>query len=181
MKHFNAKDFEAIQKIVGKQLVDIFKQLDFFVINFGEKETEYSLHTYAYPRISYKQKIILTGTDEYYDKEYHLLSSEEYEKDELHTNSLLFVTSQKAKDLLHDSKIVQVDVSPIADIKIFFENGAQIDIFPNCSEQDCEHYSFFKYRDYSFPHYVVRQKRDTIFLEKINVSPTEKSPSNAKS
>lgn len=167
MEKFDAKSFVAMQSIVGKHLVDIFKQLDFFIINFGDKDIEYSLHTYAPPRISYESKILLTGTDEYYDKNYKPLSEEDYEKDELHTQSLLALTTRRVKKLLKDVRIEKAEISPYADIKIVFENGACIDVFPNCAELNCEHYRFFKYNDSSSPHYVIRQKKNTLYLETV--------------
>ena len=165
MEKFDAKSFVAMQSIVGKHLVNIFKQLDFYVINFGDEDIEYSLHTYAPPRIGYESKILLTGTDEYYDKNYKLLSEEDYEKDELHTQSLLALTTRRVKKFLKDVRVEKVEVSSYADIKIIFENGACIDIFPNCAELNCEHYRFFKCNDFSFPHYVIRQKKNTLYLE----------------
>lgn len=170
MKRFNVQDFEAIQKIVGKRLIDIFKQLDFYVLNFGEDCLEYSIHTYISPRITHDSKILLTETDEFYNKDYALLSEEEYNKDELHINSLLATTRQKVKKKLKNVKVARVDVSPVADIKILFDNNTCIDIFHNCSALDCEHYSFFKCKDYSFPHYVIHQKKDSLFLETIYIN-----------
>ena len=35
----------------------------------------------------------------------------------------------------------------------------------DCSELDTEHYRFFKQNDSSSPHYVVRQKKNHLFLE----------------
>ena len=165
MKRFCEEEFTVIQQLVGKKFIDIFKQLDFYVLHFSDDVSKYSLHTYAPPRVSKGSTVILTATDEYYDQNYALLSSEAYEKDELHRDSLLAVTREKAKKTLKNSKIIKVNITPLADIELIFDNGSCIDIFINCSELNCEHYRFFKQGDSSFPHYVVRQKKSNLFLE----------------
>lgn len=162
-------DFTIMQNLVGKKLNNIFKQLDFFIINFGD-EIEYSLHTYCFLRIRRADEIILMASDEYYFPNYTIMPQKTYKYDELHEKSLLKVTTEKTKELLKNAIVKKVEVSDIADIFIEFDNGVIIETLTNFQQQNSEFFRFFKYGNLNEPHYVVKFEQGNIVMEIVYIS-----------
>lgn len=144
IKRFESSDLIALQEIIGKKFTSFFKQLEMFIINFGD-EIEFSLHTYCFCRIRSEKEIILTSNDEYYDLDYNYLSDEDYEKDELHEKTLLNSTIKKANRLLKNSVVSKVVVNNNADILIEFNNGIIFETLIDRKSQDFEYYRFIKF------------------------------------
>lgn len=164
-KLFDKKDFNCINNIVGLKLNKIFKQLDFFILNFGENDN-YSLHTYSFLRVRKGREIIMTSTDEYLLPDNTRMPNEIYDKDEMHKKSLLQITLKNVKNQLHNAVIESVEVSDVADISIKFNNGIIIETFTDCLWQENEYYRFFNNLDPSSPHDIVRFVNGDIILER---------------
>jgi hypothetical protein len=165
-KQFTNVELNILQNLVGKRLNNIFKQLDFFIINFGD-EIEYSLHTYCFLRIRTTDTIILTSADEYYFPDYNFMSEEQYEQDEMHQKSLLCNTIYRTKELLRDAIISKVEISNTADIIIQFDNGIVIETFTNFQQHNAEFFRFFERDNLDEPHYVIKFENSCIVLEKV--------------
>jgi hypothetical protein len=164
-KKFIKTDLSIMQNIVGKKLNNIFKQLDFFIINFGV-EIEYSLHTYCFLRVKTSNEIILTSSDEYYLPNYKHMSQRAYKQDELHENSLLKITAEKTKEILKNAIVKKVKITNTADVIIVFDNGVINEMLPNFQQQKGEFFRFFKYHHHDLPHYVVKFSQGQIVLSR---------------
>jgi hypothetical protein len=166
LKVFEKSDLEIIQSIVGLKLNNIFKQLDMFVISFGD-EIEYALHICCCFRIRKEKQIIMTAADEYYYANHERMIKKDYKKDEMHEKSLLKYSIQNTKELLKDSVIKEVKISDTADIVITFGNGIVIESFVDFLCQDYELFRFFKHKELEEPHYVVKYSDEKIVIEKV--------------
>lgn len=166
IKEFKKVDLKIMQVLIGLRLNDIFKQLDMFIINFGD-EIKYTLHTFSFLRIRKGAEIILTSSDEYLLPDHNQMPNKIYKKDEMHEKSLLKMTIEKTKEMLNKAIIKKVEVSDIADIIITFDNGVVIETFTDCLWQNNEFYRFFKYKDIEQPHYVIKYLNGIIILEEV--------------
>ena len=166
IKTFEKKDLEVMQNIVGKRLNNIFKQLDFFILNFGE-EVEYSLHTYSFLRIIKDKVILLTSADEYYYPSHERMLAKVYKKDEMHEKSLLRLNIEKTKTALENAVVKEVVVTDTADLYIAFDNKVIIQVLIDYLCQDTEMHRFFKCKseDSNNPHYVIKFYDECLITE----------------
>lgn len=166
IKKFNRKEMSICKQIIGKKLNDIFKQLDFFVFNFGE-EIEYCIHSYCFTKITMHGDILLSYLDEYLYPDHTPMEEEEYKKDELHQNSLLKLSIERVKKELSEAYVCEVRISETADLDIVFNNGI---VLMNHTVSLCEgdeFYRIFKYKDYSQSHCVVKYSKKQIIIETV--------------
>ncbi len=152
-KKFEKQDMYIMQNLIGKKLVDIFKQLDMFIINFGDG-IEYSLHTFSFLRFRNEDEILLTSNDEYYTANYKNVSEKVYKKDEAHRKSLLRHTLEKVKTNLKDAVVSGVSILNTGDIYIEFDNGTIIENLIDRKSENFEYYRFIKYDPNYYPSYV---------------------------
>lgn len=163
------ENLSVIQALVGKRLSDIFKQLDMFILNFGE-DLEYSFHVFCYLRIKRKREVILTYLDEYMYPNYIPISKRTYNKDEIHSKSLLRVSIENTKNLLKNAVVSEVKISQTADVTITFDNEVIIEVFTDGLYQNNEFYRFFRYNaDLLEPHYVIKSREGKIVTELVTL------------
>lgn len=174
IKEFNKSNLKIMNNLVGLKLNNIFKQLDFFIINFGRK-IEYSLHTYSFLRVRKGKDLIFTSTDEYLYPDNTRIPNEIYNKDEMHKKSLLPLNIKRVKETVKNAVVRSVEISDVADITIIFDNEVVIETFTDCLWQDNEYYRFFK-SDIDIEedidiHYIVRFLDGKIVLEINEIEP----------
>lgn len=67
--------------------------------------------------------------------------------------------------LLEQSVVETVFVSETADVVITFNNGAKIEVIPDCLSEGYEHYRFFNLKKGSI-HYIVNFRGKELVLRK---------------
>jgi hypothetical protein len=144
VKKFDKHDLDLMNELVGKKFIDIFKQLEMFVINFGEG-IEYSLHTYTFCRIKSMENVFLTSNDEYFSPKFKYLSEKKYNDDELHIKSLLNMTLKNVRKLLNNSIVTKVQVFDNGDINIEFDNNMVFETLIDRKSDNFEYYRFIKF------------------------------------
>lgn len=144
VKKFDKHDLDLMNELVGKKFIDIFKQLEMFIINFGEG-IEYSLHTYTFCRVKSKDNVFLTSNDEYFSPKFKYLSEKNYNNDELHINSLLNKTLKNVRKLLNNSIVTNVLVFDNGDISIEFDNKMVFETLIDRKSDNFEYYRFIKF------------------------------------
>ena len=83
-------------------------------------------------RATFNGKIILTSSDEFFLQNYQKMPLEEYDEQNAYDRSLLSKTSKELMILLEQSVVETVFVSETADVVITFNNGAKIEVIPDC-------------------------------------------------
>ena len=163
-KKFEISDLECLQALVGKKMKDIFYQPvagmlsdgNMFVVNFGDKKTEYSLNVFCFMRVRESGEILLNSSDEYFGEYFEKLTAHEHEesckkqfKGALISKNILLV-----KERTKFAKIKSITVSEVADIIIEFDNKIIMEVTPDCLFNHYEYYRFFNTKGES-PHFVV--------------------------
>ena len=148
-KEFESSDLSCLEDVLGKKLDDIFlvpvagllSEVDMFVINFGEN-LEVRFHVFAAIRVIEKNKILLTSSDYYFDKDRNLLSLDEQEitRKNGFQNTLLEQNINNLKVVLKDSVVIRANSNSIGDIFLEFSNGVVIEIRINAIYNDFECY-----------------------------------------
>ena len=166
IKDFKVDALNICNSLVGKKLYDVFKQLDFFVFNFGEG-IEYCLHTYCFTKITKNSEILLSCIDEYLRPNHTLMTDEEYSFDELHQNSLLKNSIEHVKSELATAYVSCVKISGTGDLYIIFDNGIVLENHVASVREGEEFYRIFKYKDLEGFHYVVKYLNKKVVIELI--------------
>ncbi len=169
MDNTQTKFFCELKKIIGKKLNDILYQPtddvlgdNIFVLNFGVG-TVFSLHVSCFFRVVFKEKILLTSSDQYFDDEFKRLSFEEYEKERTSKYTHINKNISFVKKLLLNALVQSVAISPTADLTINFDNGLQFDIIIDCLFQGYDYYRLISVnKDNDNMHYVVCFDNGTI-------------------
>ena len=141
MKH------KILDEIIGAEFADIIFQptknilspTNMYSINFVNKKKLYSLHVFCFLRIVCDNKIILTSTDECFDKEYRIIDNY-YEK-----QSLLNLTLSNTKRLAANATISTVESLECGDLIIRLSNNMVIEVIPDCLMKSFEYYRVFEY------------------------------------
>lgn len=149
-KPFEIEDLNCMSALVGKKFDSIFYQPvqnilsddNMFVINFENKK--YSLHSFCFTRIIRKDSILLTSSDEYFDKNYNKLDIEIYEENLQNEfrDSLVSKSCEAVRNFLYNAKVESVLINDVADITIKMDNDALIEIRPDCLYNNYEYYRF---------------------------------------
>ncbi len=153
-------------KIEDEEFINLFKQLDLLIINFG-KPIKYSLHIASGVRICWGEKIVLNVSDEFFTKDGFPKSNEVYEQLEKEgiindPNSLLEENIKKVNRLLKGKRVKKVKISKWKDLLIDFDDDIEIQIMPDCLERGFEYYRFIEFipslkdeSNYESIHYIV--------------------------
>ena len=165
------------KEIQHQKFSGLFKQLDLIVINFCNP-IKYSLHIGCAVRICQRNRIILNVSDEFFTQDGLPKSSEVYEQlvlDDYINDpcSLLSENIKKINDLLKEERVRRVKSSKWKDLVIYFKNGIEIQIMPDCLQKNFEYYRFIKYmpqysddsQKYTSIHYVVKNNHGEPYLE----------------
>ena len=164
-KFDNKKLKKQLENIVGLKLSRFFKQVDMFVLVFGD-DKEYAFHTFSFLRVVNKGNIIMTSTDEYLLPNHEEMPDKLYNSDEMHEKSLLHLSLNRTLDLLKDAVVKRVSVTKTADVSIYFSNGVVIQSLTDCLWENNEYYRFFEVNAPSEkPHYVVYYSENQIKLK----------------
>jgi hypothetical protein len=143
----------TVKDIIYQPVAGLLSDGNMFVINL-KNNTSYSLHTFCSLRIIHNGEIVLTSSDEYFDKNFNKLDAKDYEAacGNKFINTLLSKNISYVKRLLKSSKIQTISISETADIKIVFDNNVTFEIVPDCLYEGYEYYRFI---DATHNHYVV--------------------------
>lgn len=160
-----------LNDIVGLKLTEFYFQPteevlggNVIVLNFGDKN-RFSLHIQCFLRATFNGKIILTSSDEFFLQNYQKMPLEEYDEQNAYDRSLLSKTSKELMILLELSVVETVFVSETADVVITFNNGAKIEVIPDCLSEGYEYYRFFNLKKGSI-HYIVNFRGKELVLRK---------------
>ncbi len=161
--------------IVGLKFIDIFKQVDMFILNFGQG-IQCSLHTFTFCRILDESHVYFTSNDQYFTKNYRYRTEKGYRNDEFCKNSLLNESLKNVKNLLKEATVDRVDVLDNGDIEIIFDNGIKFQSLIDHKELKFEYYRWIEFipsfEDYrrrkpcTTIHTIVRFKNGKIDVEK---------------
>ncbi len=152
-----------IHDIVNCAFNKLFRQLDMIIINFGEP-IKISIHALCFVRIFKDSTILLTSSDEFFDKNGNELKEHASTNTYSHTDkSLLDINIKKVNKLLKGEVVTKVNVSDLKDVTITFGNDVKVQILPDCLMKDYEYYRFIKFipyldeeqKRYQSEHYVV--------------------------
>lgn len=151
-----------IHDIVNCSFNNMFKQLDMLIINF-DKPIRASIHARCFVRVFKDNTILLTSSDEFFDKNGNELEANTNGTHACTEESLLDINIKRINKLMNGEFVTEVIVSDIKDITISFSNGVKIQILPDCLMKDYEYYRFIKFipflddelKNYHSEHYVV--------------------------
>lgn len=154
-------------KVKCCQFYELFKQLDWIIINFGDP-IKYSLHVASAVRICHQNKIIFNVSDEFFTKDCLQRLDEDLDCSDKPgfvngANSLLVDNTQKVNCLLKGKFPKKIIESKWKDLIIRFPNGIEIQIMQDCLGRDYEYYRLIEYsphydddpNQYSSKHYIV--------------------------
>lgn len=141
--------YKILDEIIGAKFSDIIFQptknimspTNMYSINFVKGKKLYSLHTFCFLRFICANKIILTSTDECFDKDYKPVDS--YEK----SSSLVDLTISNVKRLAIDAIISKIEFLGCGDLIITLSNNITIEVRPDCLMESFEYYRLFEYGD----------------------------------
>lgn len=158
---------KILKKIKGCKFHEIFKQLDWIIINFCDP-VKYSLHIASAVRICHKNKIIFNVSDEFFTKDCIQKSEKDFERlaeqgITYDPDNLLIYNSRKVNNILHGKCPKKIRVSRWKDVVIRFSDKIEIQIMQDCLGQEYEYYRFIEYdpyykddsSQYSSKHYIV--------------------------
>lgn len=136
------------------------------VINFGD-DIKYSLHIFSFVRITQKDKLLLTASDEFFDKDYNRLDI----PDESFEDSLLNINVLKVKEILKNSILIKIKVSEFNDLELIFDNGVVVEVGIDCMYNNYEYYRFIEFipdfeNSTKAIHHIVKFKNQKIVCEK---------------
>lgn len=164
----NYKDLQNyLNVLLHKKLIDIYYlptlgilNNNMFVINFGENNLEYSIHAFSFVRVFYKDTILLTSSDEFFNLDYDELS-EIVNDDDKFRQTLIFTRAEKLKIDLRNEYIKELLVKEHGDIIITFTNDYCLEILPDCSQKNYEYYRILKMIKKE-EHFIVNCNKDRI-------------------
>ena len=169
----NNNEFSAIKKLLGKKfnclflqpVSDILSDVDMFVINFGKK-IEVSLHIFSLLRIKQGRKILLTGTDYLFGKNYETLTNEQMEKEEnnIFKNSLLHQNIKNVEKILKNATVVNAYITEVGDVIIEFDNSVTIELLMDAIH-DHECYRLIVFDNHSSQHHIVSYHQGDLIYE----------------
>ncbi len=131
--------------IIFQPTKDIISTTNMYSINFVKGTKLYSLHVFCFLRFIYDNKIILTSTDECFNKDYMPVSH--YEK----SCSLVDLTISNAKLLATGTTVTRIELLGCGDLIITLSNNITIEVRPDCLMNSFEYYRLFEYSDSTNP------------------------------
>ncbi len=151
------KYFDFFQELVGYKFNNVFKQVEMYIINFGEGIV-FSLHTFTFCRILDDEHIYFTSNDEFFTKNFRSRTEKGYKNDELGKHSLLNESLKEIKKLLKNSYVQSVNLFPNGDLIITFDNGIRFETLIDRKMLNFEYYRLIKFNP-SFKHYPRFHKK----------------------
>ena len=125
--------------IIFQPTKNIIAPTNMYVINFVKEKRIYSLHISCFLRILLNNQIILTSTDECFDKNYKLIT--EYDK----KYSLVHYNISNVKQFALGAVVSSIEISGCDDLVITLSNNMIIEIRPDCLMDSFEYYRLFEY------------------------------------
>ena len=127
--------------IIFQPTKNIFSPTNMYVINFVKGKKTYSLHIFCFLRIVLNDQILLTSTDECFDKDHKPVT--EYNKD----NSLVNYNISNVKKIALDSTVIDVQFLNCGDLIITLSDNTTIEVRPDCLMNSFEYYRIFEYEN----------------------------------
>ena len=163
-RSFNKTQIQCLRKLIGSKLSNIFKQLDFLIINFGEAPS-FSLHVYCFVLITMHNQILLSSFDECCLSNHKIIQDYNRDNENLIKKTLLEKTRLLVIDKLADSYVADVHVDSVGNIFIIFDNNAVINIYLDSQLVEQEFYRFIDFSLPNKPHLIVKAKKGFVFTE----------------
>jgi hypothetical protein len=174
VKKFLNNDLISLkEKILGLTLQDIYFQRCFgllnnlFVLNFGRKNAEFTIHCSCFLRFVNNEKVLMTYNDLFLDKKGHEMSIKKYRSQETYEESLLSTNISFLIEALLGSFVSDVIGTNFGDLKIVFSNGIACEIINDTHEEKFELYRFFDLNDEKAIHFVISNQGNRIIFETI--------------
>ncbi len=150
----NIADLDIIlNKLIGTHFKNIIFQPtkgvlenNIMVINFLNEATQYTLSVGCFVRVRKQNNIMLTSSDEFFQKNLAPLNVEK-------SDTLLQENLKNVNQELLNSTVGSINITPVADLHIQMDCGVILDILPDCLGQNYEHYRFFD--NHAGNHYIV--------------------------
>ena len=171
------KNRKFYRTLIGKKFNNIFKQFDFFVLNFKDP-VKISIHASCFVRIIDKERLLMTASDEFFTHDGFEKTTDDYEKLEkeeriIDPNSLLAKNLQTVRNNLTNCVVKRIKTTASNDLIIYFDNGIIIQLIIDCLMRDFEYYRFIEFiphfddcfDNYKSVHYVAYNNDGRVFYK----------------